>query len=946
MFRFWQTPARSNRLRLRALSPTEASAAGNAGSDRTADATHGGQDPGPRRSARLRWWQPLAWLAVPFAFYLIPAFLGYAWNARNPGTPSVPGLEGNVGRIPDVPISVETYGTGVVFVPFQARLRDYLHAGELPLWNPYQGLGEPFAAQGDGNPYFPFEIVRALLPYSLGNFVTFFEYYLAAVFLYLFLRGLGLSEYAAIFGGISYVLSGALSLHIARPNIADQLCMIPVLFWAAARAMRRGSAVRYVIFALVAGLHLLGGFVQIAMISALVLVAFCAAYAWTLTSGPRRWARATLTASVVFMLGNGLAAFYLLPQLEAARITFNKNNELLAFLPMPYANITAFFFPMLFGPFFQSWVPIGYPEGVDWNNLYAYAGIGLLLLPMVGWVATRQGNPSQRLFLGFFAVAAAVLLLRFVSFPLVSGIDVLPGLGRQSPKHSLGLAVFCLAVAAAVAVDHVHAAPRARARWPVALVLVGATSSALTVIGKGGGWAAANVSVAPLYVLTTLFVLVALLVALWSGRRWGRLSDDGAKILLIAAVGGELSVYIPLGNGSSDVLYARLGVFALILGSGLLWALSWRWAAGGTFAAALVGYSLVIVMPPVGLPRQFDMDVPPPFMRWLEATAGSAYRSFGIPPDFSSLGSVQDISTVGPLAPRDFERFVGLVSSPGVSSFYRSSSTFMLTTVPEEPYNLDHDYLAARPIFDWLGVRYLVLDRGYFHPGGRTDDQALLAAAPATRVVYEDSAVRVLESETAQPKAFFSSAVEIYPDQAAIWRDLKGHPEEIFGPLKVEAGAVPRLPATPPGSAAKSVPVQVAAYRPNAVRLVLDAPSAGIVVLKDSFFPGWRAVVNGTPADVVRVDGLVRGVVLPEAGHYEVQLLYTPDSFVQGLWLSGLVALLLLVVVVHAQVARRYQIRSVARRTSDGDPSESLMPGRLAPGRLASPSEPASAPRS
>ena len=35
---------------------------------------------------------------------------------------------------------------GVVVVPFQARLRAYLRGWDLPLWNPYSGLGQPFAA--------------------------------------------------------------------------------------------------------------------------------------------------------------------------------------------------------------------------------------------------------------------------------------------------------------------------------------------------------------------------------------------------------------------------------------------------------------------------------------------------------------------------------------------------------------------------------------------------------------------------------------------------------------------------------------------------------------------------------------------------------------------------------------------------------------------------------
>jgi hypothetical protein len=37
-------------------------------------------------------------------------------------------------------------------------------------------------------------------------------------------------------------------------------------------------------------------------------------------------------------------------------------------------------------------------------------------------------------------------------------------------------------------------------------------------------------------------------------------------------------------------------------------------------------------------------------------------------------------------------------------------------------------------------------------------------------------------------------------------------------------------------------------YAPNTVQRRGDAPRAGLVVLKDSYFPGWQARVNGQPA--------------------------------------------------------------------------------------------------
>jgi hypothetical protein len=233
----------------------------------------------------------------------------------------------------------------------------------------------------------------------------------------------------------------------------------------------------------------------------------------------------------------------------------------------------------------------------------------------------------------------------------------------------------------------------------------------------------------------------------------------------------------------------------------------------------------------------------------------------------------------------------------------------MLTTVPQDQYNLEREYLKAKPVMDWVGVRYIALEKVFFRAGARQDDQALLALDPHSRQVYEDPWMRVVESTTAQPKAIFSSSIDIFPDQQTILRELKLHPEIIDGPLMVEAGAAPRMTFARSAGDSSKVPVRVLGYTPNSVRLELDASSGGIVVLKDAYYPGWRGQVNGVPSDVIRVDGLVRGIVVPAAGHYEVQFNYQPDSFTQGVWLSALSALLLVIVLGASGLASRRVVR-------------------------------------
>ncbi|MBV9598744.1 MAG: hypothetical protein JOZ87_18000 [Chloroflexi bacterium] len=850
--------------------------------------------------ARTRSLTFLAWLALPFVFYLIPLVLGYSWNSLSENHNVLDPPEGYVGRLPDMRITIEAWGASVLSVPLHARLGDYLRHTELPLWNPYQGLGEPYQAQGDGSPYSPLEVLRSMLPYSLSNYVSFASYYLSAVFLYLFLRSVGLSDGAAIVGGIAWVLSGALSLHIARPEFSDQVVMFPVLFWAAERALRTRHARDHVVLAVVAGLNAVAGHIQIAMLASVVLVAFIILYGAEVSAGPRAYVRNTLSATGSFVLGIGLAGVYVLPLAEGLRVSYNKDPNLLSFTTTPFANVVAFFFPILLGnPFNNGWVPGDDTQTVAWDNLHAYVGTGVLLIAASGAAWLLKKAPGRAVH-AFFLIAGLVLTLRYISAPPFAAVDLLPVLGRQSPKHGTELMAFCFIVAAAFAVDRWRMLEPRTLKWILCGTLLYFVCSLLTLIGKQGGFAQMRADSAVRYTSATALIVVVVLAAVWSARRWARLSTDGAAILLGGALIAELSVYLPLGNSSPQFLYARLVLFGVIIAGSVLLATQMRRMAAVTCAVAVLGYAWLIALPDVGLPRAFDVDRPPQFMDWLHGAARDDYRSFGISPDFSSIDALQDVSAVGPLAPRDFDNFVQIAGTQSTISRYADSTTFTLAGLYD--FTLDR-YATAKPVFDWLGVKYLVLTRNHFDPGA---DRGLLARGVGLQEVYKDDSATILESAQARPKAEFWQRVAAAPNEQSILSPLEADPNSILGPPAVEQTSIPpELRDALTSGDATPLPVQVEEYRANSVKLHVTAPAAGLVVLKDSYFPGWQATSNGQPVSIVAVDGMVRGVILPRSGDYEVVFEYRPASFVQGVWLSCAVLTLLAAVAVLDFARRR-----------------------------------------
>jgi hypothetical protein len=104
------------------------------------------------------------------------------------------------------------------------------------------------------------------------------------------------------------------------------------------------------------------------------------------------------------------------------------------------------------------------------------------------------------------------------------------------------------------------------------------------------------------------------------------------------------------------------------------------------------------------------------------------------------------------------------------------------------------------------------------------------------------------------------------------------------------AGYVARAPVT----AAESVAVTV--YQPQRVELVATLERPGLVILADTFYPGWELTLDGRPAPIYRTNRMMRGAAV-KAGRHTLVYTYRPASFRIGgaLSIAGLIALVALV---------------------------------------------------
>ncbi len=110
------------------------------------------------------------------------------------------------------------------------------------------------------------------------------------------------------------------------------------------------------------------------------------------------------------------------------------------------------------------------------------------------------------------------------------------------------------------------------------------------------------------------------------------------------------------------------------------------------------------------------------------------------------------------------------------------------------------------------------------------------------------------------------------------------------------------------GSADAAGTARITDYEPERVRLQVSSSGPALAVLGDNHYPGWKAEVDGRPADIERVDYLFRGVRVG-AGLHTVEFRYEPLSWRIG-WIVSLLALIGLVAALAIGLRRR----PVARR--------------------------------
>jgi hypothetical protein len=163
-------------------------------------------------------------------------------------------------------------------------------------------------------------------------------------------------------------------------------------------------------------------------------------------------------------------------------------------------------------------------------------------------------------------------------------------------------------------------------------------------------------------------------------------------------------------------------------------------------------------------------------------------------------------------------------------------------------------FLRAPRGLDMLNVRYVVHSE-------ESDDSV---------PIFHSGPWKVYENPSGFPRGWVVSRVQQVDSLETVLRRLEN---DEYDPRRVALVSEPL-----PGVSLEresSGEVTVSSYQPNRIELEAQSDAPGMLVLSEIYYPGWAATVNGENVHIYRVNGMLRGVLIP-AGKSRIVMEYTP----------------------------------------------------------------------
>jgi len=722
--------------------------------------------------------------------------------------------------------------------PFKYQAIEMMRHGVLPLWNPYILCGAPLWGNNFATPLNPLNVIFFLKGFPQGwALFLFAQFAVAGIGTYLYCRELGMVRAGSVIASIAFMLNVAFMLLYQTVSYLGVFSWIPLALLLIERTIRTRSRLYALWSGIVLAFFFWSGIVQLAVYASLFSLVYLV---FRVAQACLREPQHGRTFAALGLLTVAAAVLFSLPELviQATLIANSTRTPGRYGLTVMYPQmLITYISPFFYGTKFDGW-DIGYGTYIFNRGLFRlsppYIGILPLFLACFGYVTRKDADRFFYMFFSFGILAALFLL----GFPLVHKplLRLIPFLCSVDHYRLTTLYAFSISVMAGWGYHGIVSA-RSQSRLMCYLPFALATSvmALFGLLDLSSRFSSQSVA----------GFMTALQKAL------PRALFDGSHSLKNISL---FTDYLRFLRGSRPSIFLRPEVFwpiALSITSAILIA-----ATVLIKRRNIIGVGMVVVLAAdllgygyAGQTYSRAISVYPktPAVKYLRNDT-SLYRIAGY--------ATPTVPQLGDSFPPDTGMIYGLYDIRGYENL-GLPVRYVRFLNGGDPCEIVTDDINS-PILSFLNVKYLV-------------SKSRLACIGWEKVY--DREVKIYRNPKVLGRAFIAPSVtNVNNEEDALAMMRKAG----FDPLKEVMLENPlKMPVPKPESL---VPPRIERYSPNEVRIILDGQSQGLLVLTDTYYPGWHVTVDGRACPVECVDGAFRGVVITK-GDRRVRFVYRPSWF-------------------------------------------------------------------
>ncbi|MBN1878556.1 YfhO family protein [bacterium] len=228
------------------------------------------------------------------------------------------------------------------------------------------------------------------------------------------------------------------------------------------------------------------------------------------------------------------------------------------------------------------------------------------------------------------------------------------------------------------------------------------------------------------------------------------------------------------------------------------------------------------------------------------------------PPHICAMMNMHDIRGNDALTPQITDDFIACIE-PDVRSPF---------TLPALRLMYLNNWTS--PLLNALNVRYILFPA--------TETQSIPEGLQPVRT---SGGVHIFRNPNCMPRAFCVSHWKVVAEDQAVLEALRSPDVD----LTVTAYLTDCESVPSSSSGGSQTAAAVTGYDNHEVNVATSTDSNSLLVLADTFFPGWQATVDEKPVECLRVNHMMRGVFL-DSGNHTVRFKYCPVSWRLGLFFT------------------------------------------------------------